>query len=277
MENENTLEDNYLPVTSITSGIGQAILPDIFCLPIQIVNVCFVGTKDDWVLVDAGMPQSADDIIEAAKEQFGENTRPNAIILTHAHFDHVGAIEKLIEIWDIPVYAHMKEIPYLTGKANYPEGDPTVSSGLVAKMSPMFPNHGINIGSHVHVLPEDHSVPYMEGWAWTHTPGHTPGHVSFFREDDGALIVGDAFVTVKQESLFKVMVQKQEISGPPKYFTPDWVAAKQSVIKLEKLKPKIAVTGHGLPMSGEELTTALATLVRDFDDIALPKNSHFVN
>jgi hypothetical protein len=46
------------------------------------------------------------------------------------------------------------------------------------------------------------------------------------------LVAGDALVTVKQESLFKVMIQKQEISGPPKYFTTDRRAAKQSVEKL---------------------------------------------
>lgn len=274
---DQTYRDEFIPMTSITSGIGQTVLPDIFCLPVQIVNLFFVGTEDEWVIVDAGMPQTADEIMDAAKERFGEEAKPSAIILTHGHFDHVGALEELLDHWDVPVYAHEQEIPYLTGKANYPPGDPSVDSGLVAKMSSLFPNHGINIGNRVKPLPEDGSVPYMKGWRWVHTPGHTPGHVSLFRDEDKTLITGDAFVTVKQESLYKVIFQKQEISGPPRYFTTDWIKAKESVIKLEALKPSIAITGHGLPMSGEELSIALTTLVREFDDIAKPKHSRYVN
>ncbi|OLO27054.1 hypothetical protein BTR23_21210 [Alkalihalophilus pseudofirmus] len=60
----------------------------------------------------------------------------------------------------------------------------------------------------------------MEAFRWIHSPGHTPGHVSLFRDADRTLIVGDAFVTIKQESLYSVITQEQQISGPPRYFTP---------------------------------------------------------
>lgn len=110
-------------------------------------------------------------------------------------------------------------------------------------MSPMFPNEPVNLGDNVRPLPADGSVPNM--------PGHSTGHVSLFRENDGALIAGDAFVTVKQEYLYKVLTQEQEISAPPRYLTTDWKAAKESVSKLKELNPTVAVTGHGLPMDGE--------------------------
>lgn len=61
--------------------------------------------------------------------------------------------------------------------------------------------------------------------------------------------------------MYKVFTQELEISGPPRYLTTDWEAAKQSVIKLEALKSKVAVTGHGLLMSGEVLTTSLKNLL----------------
>src|SRR5690606_34164201 len=109
--------------------------------------------------------------------------------------------------------------------------DPTVEGGMVAKMSSLFPKEPINLGKHVEPLPSDGSVPHMPGFRWIHTPGHSPGHVSFFRDSDRALIAGDAFVTVKQEYLYKVITQEQEISGPPRYFTTDWKAAKESVQK----------------------------------------------
>lgn len=76
----------------------------------------------------------------------------------------------------------------------------------------------------------------MPGFRWIHTPGHTLGHISLFRDEDRALIVGDAFVTVKQESLYKVLIQKKEISGPPRYFTTDWLAAWDSVKKITSTK-----------------------------------------
>lgn len=269
----------YIPATSIGSGIGIEVLPDLFCYTVQIVNIILVGRSNtkEFVLVDAGMPESADKIIEMVEERFGENSRPKAIVLTHGHFDHVGAIIELVKHWDIPVYAHELELPFLTGKMSYPKPDPTVEGGMIAKMSPMFPNEPINLGNQIEALPADGSVPYMDGFRWIHTPGHTPGHVSFFREEDKALIAGDAFVTVRQEFLYKVLTQEQEISGPPRYFTPDWAAAWESVKKLEALKPSVAITGHGLPMTGKLLTDSLQMLVREFDRMAIPDHGRFIN
>src|SRR5699024_9845445 len=137
----------YVPATSIASGSGIEVLPDLFQYTVQIVNIHMVGRPDseDFVLIDAGMPRSADMIMGAVEEQFGESRKPNAIILTHGHFDHVGALIELIDEWNVPVYAHELEIPYLTGEKKYPEPDSTVEGGLVAKMSPYFPNDPINL------------------------------------------------------------------------------------------------------------------------------------
>lgn len=269
----------YIPATSIGSGVGIEVLPDLYSHTIQIVNICLVGTpeSEDFVLVDAGMPGSADEIISVTEKRFGSDHPPKAIILTHGHFDHVGAIVELIKYWGVAVYAHEMELPYLTGKKSYPEPDPTVEGGMVAKMSPIFPNEPVQLGDHVQALPDDGSVPHMPGFSWIHTPGHTVGHVSLFREKDRVLVVGDAFVTVKQEYLYKVLTQEQEISGPPRYFTTDWKAAKESVISLEALKPSVAVTGHGLPMTGELLSESLAKLVQDFDQIAVPDYGKYLN
>jgi glyoxylase-like metal-dependent hydrolase (beta-lactamase superfamily II) len=90
---QDTMDNKFLPFTSLTSGLGLVVMPDLYCYTNQIVNVCFAGDPDrsmDWVLVDTGMPESADRILAAAKERFGENNKPKAIVLTHGHFDHVG-------------------------------------------------------------------------------------------------------------------------------------------------------------------------------------------
>ncbi|MGM9945561.1 MAG: MBL fold metallo-hydrolase [Lysinibacillus sp.] len=270
----------YIPVTSILSMVGQEVIPDIYCLTIQVVNVCFIGNpaKDtSWTLVDAGMPKSAKAIIKEAEERFGPHARPDTILLTHGHFDHVGAIIELIEHWDVPVYAHPLEIPFLTGEQDYPKPDSTVGGGLVARMSPMFPNDAISLGSYIKPLPEDGSVPNLPDWQWLHTPGHSPGHVSFFRNSDRVLITGDAFVTVKQESLYKVLIQDKELSGPPKYLTTDWDEAWASVKLLEALRPEIAVTGHGIPINGNELRENLAKLAKDFDKLAIPQQGKYLH
>jgi glyoxylase-like metal-dependent hydrolase (beta-lactamase superfamily II) len=270
--------ERYMPMTSTTSGMIVSVAEGVHYLTVQIVNLCFVQTStEEWVLVDAGMPKSADKIIDAAEELFGENAKPKAIILTHGHFDHVGAIIELVERWQVPVYAHTLELPFLTGKIDYPKPDASVEGGLVAKISPTFPHEGIDLDTHVQPFPEDGSVPHMSGWKWIHTPGHTPGHVSFYRESDGVLIAGDAFVTVKQESLYSVLTQEQEISGPPRYLTTDWEAARASVQKLEALNPTIAVTGHGIPMAAGTLRENLAKLAAEFDDIAIPDYGKYVD
>jgi glyoxylase-like metal-dependent hydrolase (beta-lactamase superfamily II) len=269
----------YIPATSIASGVGTEVLPDLFCYTVQIVNICTVGNSksDEFVLIDAGMPKSADEIISVTEERFGTNSRPKAIILTHGHFDHVGAVIELINHWNVPVYAHPLEMPFLTGQKSYPDPDSTVEGGMVAKLSPLFPNEPVDLGKNIHMPPLDGTVPHMPDFRWIHTPGHTPGHISLFREKDRALIVGDAFVTVKQEYLYKVLTQEQEISGPPRYLTTDWQTAKESVMKLEALKPTVAITGHGMPMSGDLLTKSLKRLVSEFDQIAVPDYGKYVD
>jgi glyoxylase-like metal-dependent hydrolase (beta-lactamase superfamily II) len=108
------------------------------------------------------------------------------------------------------------------------------------------------------------------------TPGHSPGHVSLFRDGDRTLIAGDAFVTTKQESLMAVLTQRQEVHGPPSYFTPDWESAEVSVRRLADLDPEVAACGHGIPMQGEELRRGLRHLANNFRAVAVPRWGRYV-
>lgn len=252
------------------------VAPDLVRMRYLFVNLYFWGTKDRWVLIDAGVPGCADNIVEVAEERFGEGTRPQAIVLTHGHFDHVGALSDLLEKWDVPVYAYPLELPHLTGKTDYNPPDPTVGKGVMALLSFAYPEKAIDLGDRVQALPEDGTVPHMPEWRWIHVPGHTAGQIALFRERDRLLIAGDAFVTVEQESLYAVATQKQEVHGPPAYFTPDWDAARRSVETLAALGPAIAATGHGTPMDGTALTQGLGGLVANFDEIAVPDHGRYV-
>lgn len=254
----------------------EEVLPDLINLRTMIVNLQMVGSPGtgDWVLVDTGIGNFEGSIAETAEKRFGRP--PVGIVLTHGHFDHVGNVKELSDRWGVPVYAHELELPYLTGREDYPPGDPSVGGGMMARLAPVYPNRAIDLGSRIHPLPMDGTVPGLPEWCWIPTPGHSPGHISLFRERDRTLIAGDAIITVQQESALAVISQEKELHGPPMYFTPDWDAARESVRRLEALNPALAVTGHGVPMSGEELAVSLKRLARDFDELAVPEQGRYV-
>lgn len=255
----------------------QEVAPDLAYRRLAIVNVAFVGQRGsrDWVLIDAGLPGTVGVIRKAAAERFGEGP-PRAIVMTHGHFDHVGVLETLAEEWDVPVYAHPLERPYLDGSASYPPPDPKVGGGLMSLLSPLFPRSPVNLGPRLRDLPEDGGIPVMPGWTWLHTPGHAPGHVSFWREADRTLISGDAVITTAQEGAYAAAVQEPEMHGPPKYFTTDWESAAASARRLAALQPELLVPGHGRAMQGPAMRAALAELARNFEQVAVPESGRYV-
>ena len=267
------------PAAAQPRSAWQPVSADLAYLRTAIVNLYLYGAPGDrhWVLIDTGMYGSAGRILRAAEDRFGVNTRPAAIILTHGHFDHIGAVRELAGHWDVPVYAHALELPYLTGRSSYSPPDPTVGGGAMAAMAWLYPRGPIDLGGRVRSLPDDGTVPEMPGWQWVHTPGHTPGHVSLYRDSDRCLIAGDAVITVQQESALAVAAQRPEIHGPPMYFTPDWAKARRSVEILAELEPEILATGHGVPLHGPEVRRGLHELARNFDHLAVPTRGRYVN
>lgn len=255
-----------------------SVAPGVWGMKDVFVNIYMILNPFDgsWVLVDTGLKWSGAKIKKMAYQLFGDS-KPSAIILTHGHFDHVGSAENLSEEWHVPVYAHYLEIPYLTGKSSYPPPDPSVGGGLMSLMAWAYPTNPINIWNHVNVLPDNGSVPGLPEWRFLHTPGHTPGHISIYRESDGVLIAGDALVTTKTESVISTMLQLKTVSGPPKYFTTDWALARQSVKDLMKLEPEIVATGHGKPMQGSEVRRLLHKLSERFYELAVPSSGRYID
>ena len=255
------------------------VAPGVWGMKDTFVNVYMIHNPTDnkWVLVDAGLKWSAPKIRKMAEHLFWPDIRPSSIILTHGHFDHVGSVARLAEEWEVPVYAHRMERPYLNGTSAYPPPDPTVGGGMMATLSFLYPKGPINIEHVLQILPEDGSVPGLPEWKYIHTPGHTAGHISLFRERDKVLIAGDAFVSTKAESAMAVMTDRKEISGPPKYFTPDWNASEQSVQQLASLEPDVVATGHGRPMRGSEMRNSLHKLADNFNQEAKPAHGRYVD
>ncbi len=253
----------------------ETVAPELRGLKIAFVNVFGVERHDgNWTLIDAAIPFSAGRIRSWADDAFGRP--PSAIVLTHGHFDHVSAARELADGWDIPIYAHPLEFPYLTGKWEYPAPNWAAGGGVMPFMSPTFPRGPVDLGSRLHGLADidsDSTLAEMPGWTVLHTPGHTPGHVSFFRKSDRTLLVGDAFCTTRPESFFQAnFLQNPELHGPPSYFTSNWDAAKVSVRKLAQLEPATVAPGHGKPLSGVNVADSLRKLAAEFEHVAVPEN-----
>ncbi len=240
------------------------------------VNVYFVAdgvSSTGWTLIDTGFPGYARAIRREAARIFAR--APSAILMTHAHFDHTGGLLRLADEWRVPVYAHPLEMPYLTGQSAYPPPDPLAGGGAQSWLSPLFPRGPIDVGRRVHMLPENGVVPTLPGWRWLLTDGHSPGHVSFFRESDRTLIAGDAVVTTRQESMIAVVRQRPMVWRPPAFFTCDWIAARTAVDRLAALHPNLLATGHGVALEGAEMRRALCDLAERFESV-MPASGRYV-
>ena len=268
MEQVKIPEEQVIPMDAIAQGVQG--------LRIAFVNVFAISHPDkSWTLIDAGLPFSENLIRNWAEKHF--STPPRAIVLTHGHFDHVSAAQALADIWYVPIFADQLEFPYLTGEQEYPAPNFGAGGGLMSLLSPIYPRGPINLGTRLRPLPTSQTnsaaAAELPGWEILHTPGHTPGHVSFFRPQDGTLLVGDAFCTTKPESFFEAaLAQQPELHGPPSYFTSDWELARRSVQRLAALNPTIVAPGHGKPLSGPTVPEALRMLAANFDAVSVPEN-----
>lgn len=248
------------------------VAPGVSRLRTVFVNLYAIETGDGgFVLVDTGMVGTAVFVKRAIAERFGPEASPRAIFLTHAHVDHVGNARALSELYDVPVYVHPREKAYVNGVSDYPPADVT-TGGALAFFARLLPTKGVDLGKTVKTLPKDGSVPGLEGWSWIATPGHTAGHVSFFREDDGVLLAGDAFLTADMDNWLAVNVWPRRLCPPPTPLTPDWEAARASLFTLADLDPTVVATGHGKPIRGDDLGDRLRELA---NETIAPSNSRY--
>jgi glyoxylase-like metal-dependent hydrolase (beta-lactamase superfamily II) len=232
---------------------------DVAIVPGIIANAYLVGNRESWMLVDTATPGNERKILRAAQVRFGPGAKPLAILLTHGHFDHAGSAPPLADRWRVPVFAHVLELPYLTGQAHYPPLD-TSKPGFFSKLARFFPSSTVDLGGRVHEFAME-----FEGWETLDTPGHTPGHVSFYRPSDGVLLAGDALTTMDLDSFWGTVAKRPKVCRPPVPATMDWAKARESVRRLAALRPSVIAAGHGTPMRG-----AAEELRRLADDFVIP-------
>jgi len=259
-----------------TSSLAQAVAPDVYRVSTGISNAYLVVVSGGgYVVIDAGDKGYGEKIRRAAEDLF-EHVRPNAILLTHGHFDHAGGVPELLAVWpDVPVFAHALELPYLNQDVRYPPGDPTVG-GVMAEMSRFLDtSRPTRLPRHAEAFAEEAGeLDMMPGWQLRPTPGHTPGHVSFWNEEERILIAGDAVVTMNQDNPLVLISGRPVIDHPPPYATYNWHHARQSARALAELEPLHLLAGHGKPISGGHVAKELSRFAANFP---APKRGRYVH
>lgn len=136
-------------------------------------NTYFIENEISVILVD---PASDYELIKKKLNQINKPLK--AILLTHAHFDHIGALDDVVAKYQVPVYMHRLEFDFLTD---------TYKNG-----SEKFKQYGLEpITSNVSPNQLDEGSVEIEGFQFNvlHTPGHSPGSLSFVFDEFA--VVGD--------------------------------------------------------------------------------------
>ena len=224
-------------------------MPDLFrVVGFAPINSYFVREDDGLTLVDTNLPGRATKIVEAAQKMELPIRR---IVLTHAHMDHVGSLDALCDLLpSVEVFIGARESRLLERDLSLDRHEPQT------KIKGRFPE----VKTKPNLLdPGDH-VGSLRALA---TPGHTPGHLAFFDERNGALLAGDAFQTAGGVA---VAGDLRLLFPLPALFTWNKPLALESARVLRELNPTCLAAGHGrvvqLPLS--KIDRAIRRAARDF-------------
>ncbi len=206
----------------------QQLAEDVYQLkgwPKNAINVYVLGD----VLIDAATRQAEKRIM---RQLAGRTITAHA--LTHAHPDHQGASHAICEQLGIPLWCGQGDVPAMETPGAIK--NPKAPRWLNALQERFWtgPPHPV-----ARALGEGDEV---AGFTVLETPGHSPGHVSFWRESDRVLIVGDVLGNMN------FITGIPGLHTPPDMFTPDPARNHRSARRLAELRPALACFGHGAPL-----------------------------
>jgi glyoxylase-like metal-dependent hydrolase (beta-lactamase superfamily II) len=217
----------------------QYIAPGLYTLEGLIVGrVYLIEDPDGLTIIDASITQSTNTVLKQITESKHKLTDIKRILLTHAHQDHIGALAELRKQSGAPIITSEFEKPIAEGAT------PTVVPHRLIH-APAVTFKGIKVDRTVN---DGDMIESMGGLQVIATPGHSPGHISFWQPERKILFVGDA-----------IMRLFGRLQLPLAMATPDMDKAKRSIAKIAKLDVQIACFGHGEP-----ITQGTAELIRAF-------------
>ena len=193
------------------------------------------------VLVDTGTRWAEGRILSRLQHR-----PPRLVALTHAHPDHQGSARRVCERFSVTLACHEADVAIVEGRAPMLPDSPLMRLGRRVWAGP-----GCPVGR---VLREGDEV---AGFRVVHTPGHTPGHVVYFREHDGVAIAGDVMANIS------FLTGRPGLREPPRAFSWDPAVNRRSVRVLAALEPTLVCFGHGPPLrGGDELREYVARMDR---------------
>lgn len=194
------------------------------------VNLHLVVVDDGVVLVDTGLPGRAAKVEAALQEVRKKVGEVHTILLTHRHPDHVGSAAELQRRSGARVVAHRADAPVITGEQPLPTKGFMKVVSIFTKPPEPVPVDDRLLGD---------GPTSVVGFSAVHTPGHTPGHVSYLLDrDGGVLFAGDA------------ASGGRKAGRTPRMFNEDDATATSSLTRLAGLEFDVAVFGHGRAVTG---------------------------
>ncbi len=217
----------------------QPVADDVFAIaltPRSGINAYLLGD----VLVDAGLTLHAGAVLKAVK---GRTIR--ALTLTHAHLDHAGGARKVATTLSVPYWAGARDAAAASsGTAVMAVALPGALAGVAQKIAD-FPGHPVD-----RRLSEGDEL--AVGFVVLDTPGHSPGHVSYWREADRILVCGDVL------NGMNLLTTVPGLHTPPAAFTPSVSDNLASAKRLAELRPEQVLFGHGPILRDPDALTRFA-------------------
>jgi glyoxylase-like metal-dependent hydrolase (beta-lactamase superfamily II) len=151
-------------------------------------SFAFEESDGSVTLVDAGVRGATKRLVAHLAAIGKQPEQVRRIVLTHAHFDHVGDARRLRERTGGRTCIHEDDAKFMrSGKA-----PPLDRSFRLARIAAMVPSGSIGGGPVDETFTDNELLDVAGGLRALHTPGHTPGHCSFLHEPTGVLITGDS-------------------------------------------------------------------------------------